>query len=212
MSNSVAKAVSSRAFMVRLLFPLALAAAAPATLAPANDERLRVSLYYVAVEPDYPASSRDAFRDARGRALYRASTEFVAAAAIEGAARTAAGRLLVFDPEHPGQGWGWSANPFGVDALDCPLIPYRTAAVPRWIPLGARLYIPETVGLPLPDGRRHDGYWYATDRGVGIEGDRIDLFMRFGKTSMRAGEQFGLEYLKPVHVRIIGRVQGCAKS
>ena len=136
----------------------------------------------------------------------------MAAASIEGAARTAAGRLLVFDPETPRQGWAWSAAPSGIDARDCPLVPYRTAAVPRWIPLGARLYIPETVGLPLPDGRRHDGYWYATDRGLGIDGDRIDLFMSFGKASMRNGERFGLEYLTPVHARIIGRLHGCARS
>jgi 3D (Asp-Asp-Asp) domain-containing protein len=211
MGDRLANALSCFAFAVRLLAPLPLVAA-PATLAPANAERLRVSLYYVADESDYPSSGGDAFRDARGQPLYHASSQFVAAAAIEGAARTAAGRLLVFDPEHPGQGWAWSKAPFGVDALDCPLIPYRTAAVPPWIPLGARLYIPETVGLPLPDGRRHDGYWYATDRGVGIDGDRIDLFMRFGKASMRAGERFGLDYLKPVHARIVGRLHGCARS
>ncbi len=211
MGKRLAKALSCLAFMALLLSPLR-PASAPATLAPVLSERLRVSLYYVAVEGDYPASGGDAFRDARGHPLYHASPEFVAAAAIEGAARTAAGRLLVFDPEDPGQGWAWSRAPFGVDALDCPLIPYRSAAVPPWIPLGARLYIPETVGLPLPNGRRHDGYWYATDRGVGIDGDRIDLFMRFGKASMRSGERFGLEYLKPVHARIFGRLQGCPTS
>jgi 3D (Asp-Asp-Asp) domain-containing protein len=199
---------------IRLLAALALLAAqvssAPAS-APAAS-KFRVSLYYVALEGDYPVSREGAFRDARGRALYRASPAFVAAASVEGSARTASGRSLMFDPQHPREGWAWSAEPFGVDARDCPLLPYRTAATPPWIPLGARLYIPETVGLLLPGGRRHDGYWYATDRGVGIEGDRIDLFMRFGKASMRAGEQFGLDYLKPVHVRLIGRLRGCPKG
>jgi 3D (Asp-Asp-Asp) domain-containing protein len=211
MGKRLAKLLSCLAFVVRLLTPLPLVAA-PTTLDPINGGRLRVSLYYVADEPDYPSRGGDAFRDASGHPLYHASPAFVAAATIEGAARTAAGRLLVFDPETPGQGWAWSAARFGVDALDCPLIPYRTAAVPRWIPLGARLYIPETVGLPLPDGGRHDGYWYATDRGVGIDGDRIDLFMSVGKASMRAGERFGLEYLKPVHARVVGRLQGCARG
>jgi 3D (Asp-Asp-Asp) domain-containing protein len=211
MGSRLAKTFSAFVVLVRLLSPLALAAA-PATLAPASDEPFRVSLYYVAMEDDYPLTGDGAFRDAHGRALYRASRAFVAAASIEGSARTTGGRSLMYDPEHPGQGWAWSPEPYGVDAVDCPLIPYRTAAVPSWIPLGARLYIPETVGLPLPDGRRHDGFWYATDRGIGIEGDRIDLFMRFGKASMSGGERFGLDYLKPVHVRMTGRLHGCPKA
>jgi 3D (Asp-Asp-Asp) domain-containing protein len=213
MGRRIARALASFAVVARLGLLLAVAAA-PAAPAPGREERFRVSLYYVAFEPDYGPSNGDgaAFRDARGRPLYYASQAFVAAASIEGSARTAGGRLLVFDPENPGRGWAWSAEPFGVDARDCPLIPYRTAAIPHWMPLGTRLYIPETVGLPLPDGRRHDGYWYATDRGMGIEGDRIDLFMRFGKASMRDGERFGLEYLRPLHVRVVGRVHGCPSA
>src|SRR5438270_870571 len=157
--------------MVRLLAPLALICAAvslaPARAPPApGDQTFRVSLYHVAVEGDYPAERDGAFRASGGDVLYPASRAFVADAMIEGSARTAEGAVLVFDPENPDRGWKWSAEPYGVDALGCPLIPYRTAAAPPWMPLGSRLYIPETVGLPLPDGGRHDGYWYATDRGV----------------------------------------------
>jgi len=130
---------------------------------------MRVSLYYVAVEGDYPAGRDGVFLDARGRVLYRSSKAFLAAASVEGSARTAGGRSLAFDPENPRGGWAATAQPYGLDALGCPLVPYRTAAAPSWMPLGTRLYIPETVGLPLPNGARHDGYWYATDRGVGIE-------------------------------------------
>jgi 3D (Asp-Asp-Asp) domain-containing protein len=174
-----------------------------------DDLLVRVSLYYVAVEDDYPRGRQAAFRDRDGRVLYRASQAFVTAAAIEGSARTADGATLSFEPEKPAQGWKWSDAPYGEDALGCPLVPFRTVAAPSWLPLGARLYIPETVGLPLPGGGRHDGYWYATDRGVGIEGDRIDLFMQVGQASLRGGERFGLEYLKPVRVRVVGRVNGC---
>lgn len=201
--------------MSRLSRALALLGAA-AAIAPSqartplqSGATLRASLYYVAVEGDYPAGRDGVFRDARGGVLHRGSRAFLTAAAIEGSARTARGMSLTFDPENPARGWSTTAEPYGLDALGCPLAPYRTVAAPRWMPLGTRLYIPETVGLPLPDGRRHDGYWYATDRGVGIEGDRIDLFMRLGKASMQAGEQFGLDYLKPLHVRVVGRVHGC---
>ena len=203
--------------MLHLLAPLALlgatALSAPAP-GPAADGDLpfRVSLYYVAVEEDYPAGRDSGFRDAGGRLLYPASPDFVAAAAVEGAARTEAGASLVFDPANPDRGWSWSDAPYGIDALGCPLIPFRSAAAPPWIPLGTRLFIAETVGLPLPDGGRHDGIWYATDRGVGITGDRIDLFMRLGETSMRQGEQFGLDYLKPVRVRLLGPLGGCPEA
>ncbi|HKR88200.1 MAG TPA: 3D domain-containing protein [Phenylobacterium sp.] len=201
--------------MSRLSPALALLGAA-AVIAPSQaripSERgatLRASLYYVAVEGDYPAGRDGVFRGARGEVLHRGSRAFLQAASVEGSARTARGVSLTFDPEHPARGWSTTLEPYGLDALGCPLAPYRTVAAPKWMPLGTRLYIPETVGLPLPDGRRHDGFWYATDRGVGIEGDRIDLFMRLGEASMRAGERFGLDYLKPLHVRVVGRVHGC---
>jgi 3D (Asp-Asp-Asp) domain-containing protein len=170
---------------------------------------MRSSLYYVAVERDYPSGGDGLFRDAEGRVLYRASRAYLAAASIEGSAKTAAGATLVFDPANPRDGWRWSRTPYGLDALGCPLVPYRTVAVPPRIPLGTTLYIPETVGLRLPDGTRHDGVWYATDRGVGIDGDRIDLFMHQGRASMATGEAFGLEYLRPLHVRILARIAGC---
>lgn len=201
--------------MSRLSPVLALVVAA-ATIAPSRARTplesgavLRASLYYVAVEADYPPGRDGVFRDARGDVLYRGSSAFLEGASIEGSARTAHGASLSFDPENPANGWSATTEPFGLDAIGCPLVPYRTVAAPTWMPLGTRLYIPETVGLPLPDGRRHDGYWYATDRGVGIEGDRIDLFMRLGKASMRSGERFGLDYLKPIHVRVVGQLHGC---
>lgn len=174
-----------------------------------RDRLMRASLYYVALERDYPPGREAAFQDGMGRVLYRASRNYLAAASREGAAKTIGGGTLVFDPANPQGGWRWTGAPYGVDALGCPLMPYRTAAVPDRIPLGTELFIPETVGLRLPDGSRHDGRWYATDRGVGIEGDRIDLFMRLGLASMAGGEAFGLEYLRPLHVRILGRVRGC---
>jgi 3D (Asp-Asp-Asp) domain-containing protein len=199
---------------------MAAAVAALAAAAPASDRAdpqraprvMRASLYYVAMEGDYPPGRDGAFRDRAGRVLYRASASYVAAAAVEGAALTADGRVLVFDPSAPGEGWRWSRTGFGVDALGCGLVPHRSAAVPPEIPLGSILYIPETVGLPTAEGRAHDGVWFATDRGVGIDGDRIDLFMHLGRSSMAAAEAFGLDYLRPLHVRVVGRVRGCPSA
>jgi 3D (Asp-Asp-Asp) domain-containing protein len=73
-----------------------------------------------------------------------------------------------------------------LDALGCRVVAMRTVAVDRrLVPSRTRLFIPATVGLAMPDGSRHDGYWYASDTGGAIRGNRIDLFTGRGAASMR---------------------------
>ena len=45
------------------------------------------------------------------------------------------------------------------------------------------VFIKETVGLKMPDGQSHDGYWYASDTGGAIKGQRIDLYTGAGAGS-----------------------------
>src|SRR5205809_1098177 len=72
-----------------------------------------------------------------------------------------------------------------MDALGCRVVAMCTVAVDRrLVPSRTRLFIPATVGLTMPDGRRHDGYWYASDTGGAIRGARIDLFTGRGAASM----------------------------
>ena len=55
------------------------------------------------------------------------------------------------------------------DFLGCKSFPMRTAAVDGIkVKRHSLLFIKETVGLPMPNGRLHDGYWFATDIGGGI--------------------------------------------
>ncbi|HEY1425897.1 MAG TPA: 3D domain-containing protein [Caulobacteraceae bacterium] len=62
----------------------------------------------------------------------------------------------------------------------------RTAAVDGTnLPRHTVLFIKETVGMPMPDGSKHDGYWYASDVGGAIHKGRIDLFTGSGAASMR---------------------------
>ena len=49
---------------------------------------------------------------------------------------------------------------------------------PRYIPRRTRLFIPETVGMRMPDGTLHDGYWYASDTGGAIKG--ANRFLQIG--------------------------------
>src|SRR5215472_12391119 len=63
-----------------------------------------------------------------------------------------------------------------LDSLGCKVVPMRTAAVDGVaLPRHTVLFIKETVGLPMPDGSKHDGYWYASDEGSAIHSGRFDV-------------------------------------
>jgi 3D (Asp-Asp-Asp) domain-containing protein len=95
----------------------------------------------------------------------------------------------------------------GRDSMGCKVSPMRTVAIDRaLITRGAILFIKETVGMLLPGGGVHDGYWYASDTGGAIKGARIDLFTGSGAGSMRAAEQLNL---KTLTVTKVGEFKGC---
>ncbi len=93
------------------------------------------------------------------------------------------------------------------DSLGCRLAPMRTVATdPRVFPRHSILFIKETVGLKLPDGSTHDGYWYASDVGGAIKGARIDLFTGAGAASMKVLQALNLTTITAVKV---GMFEGC---
>lgn len=95
----------------------------------------------------------------------------------------------------------------GNDSLGCRPVPMRTVAVdPRYIPRRTRLFIPETVGMRMPDGSIHDGYWYASDTGGAIRGQKIDLYTGHGRGSMRPAMRFNQQRVTIVDA---GRFDGC---
>ncbi|HEX6859100.1 MAG TPA: 3D domain-containing protein [Caulobacteraceae bacterium] len=94
-----------------------------------------------------------------------------------------------------------------LDALGCKPVAMRTAAVDtHQIPKRTVLFIKETVGLQMPDGSKHDGYWYASDTGGAIKGERIDLYTGKGKASMKPLMPFNLSRLS---VTKVGVFKGC---
>jgi 3D (Asp-Asp-Asp) domain-containing protein len=94
-----------------------------------------------------------------------------------------------------------------LDSIGCKPVAMRTAAVdPKQIPRRTILFIKETVGLEMPDGSKHDGFWYASDVGGAIKGDRIDLYTGNGKGSMKALMPFNLSKLS---VTRVGSFKGC---
>jgi len=95
----------------------------------------------------------------------------------------------------------------GLDSLGCRVVPMRTIAVDKTlIPRRTVLFIKETVGLKMPDGAEHDGYWYASDVGGAIKGERIDLYTGQGAASMKPVRQLSLARLSAVKV---GTFKGC---
>jgi len=93
------------------------------------------------------------------------------------------------------------------DSLGCKVSPMRTVAIDRaLITRGAILFIKQTVGLLLPGGGVHDGYWYASDTGGAIRGARIDLFTGPGARSMRPLQPLNL---KTLTVTKVGQFKGC---
>jgi len=93
------------------------------------------------------------------------------------------------------------------DSLGCKVAAMRTVAVdPKVIPRRTVIFIKETVGLAMPDGSKHDGYWYASDIGGAIKGLKLDLFSGFGASSMKA--LGGLD-LSSLSVSKVGEFKGC---
>ena len=93
------------------------------------------------------------------------------------------------------------------DSIGCPVAAMRTVAVdPAIVSRRSIIFIKETVGMPLPGGGVHDGYWYASDVGGAIKGRRIDLFTGPGAASMRAMASLNLRRLS---VSKVGDFTGC---
>jgi len=114
-----------------------------------------------------------------------------------------------------GAGWNLKATLYhagakGVGALDslgCKVVAMRTVAIDKnLIPKRSVLFIKETVGLKMPDGSTHDGYWYASDVGGAIKGQRIDLYTGSGARSMSQARALNLASLTAIRV---GEFKGC---
>jgi 3D (Asp-Asp-Asp) domain-containing protein len=93
------------------------------------------------------------------------------------------------------------------DSLGCTVSPMRTVAADQTrFARHSIIFIKETAGMPLPEGGVHDGYWYVSDIGGAIRGDRIDLFTGQSAASMRPMMPLNL---KTLTVSKVGEFSGC---
>ena len=94
-----------------------------------------------------------------------------------------------------------------LDSLGCKVVAMRTVAIDsHLIPKRSILFIKETVGMKMPDGSTHDGYWYASDTGGAIKGKRIDLYTGRGARSTNQAQDLNLAKLTAIRV---GEFKGC---
>jgi 3D (Asp-Asp-Asp) domain-containing protein len=132
-----------------------------------------------------------------GFLLGRFPRTFVYELKLEGSGMLRDGRAINYDGRCPyGIGFCFQTldpaeHPLGKGGQGRPLEPFRSVAVdPRFVPLGTPLYLPELVGLRLPDGSRHDGCVRADDTGGNIRRRELDFFVESYATYKFLDDQF----------------------
>ncbi len=145
----------------------------------------RLSYYWLAYESEYAFEKYDTdIYDRYGFWIGRYPQAFVYELKLEGTGFLRDGRLLNYDgPCEYGIGTCFSAldlseHPLGRGVQNRSLMPFRSVAVdPLLIPIGSPIFVPELVGVVLPDGTRHDGCLRADDQGGAIKGGKLDFFV-----------------------------------
>jgi 3D (Asp-Asp-Asp) domain-containing protein len=159
----------------------------------------------VALERRYENDPKDAvLLTMQDQILVEVSSAFKRALEIEGSGRLMDGRVINYAGFREGSSrWAFTVHPYGRGAGNCPLIPFRTVAMDRRkVPLGSVAYIDETVGMTLPDGTIHDGFWRVEDVGGAIKEDRVDLFVGDGNQGAVL-RRHGITHLMPLTVRLV---------
>jgi 3D (Asp-Asp-Asp) domain-containing protein len=151
----------------------------------AEREGFRLSFYWLAYESEYANEAYDTpIYTRRGYYIGSFPSAFVFELKLEGSGILRDGRVLNYDGEcNYGVGTCFKAlalneHPLGAGVQQRPLEPFRSIAVdPRFIPIGATVYVPELVGVVMPDGTRHDGCLRADDMGGAIKEHKLDFFV-----------------------------------
>ena len=145
----------------------------------------RLSFYWLAYESEYANEKYDVNIYTReGWWIGRFPSAFVFELKLEGSGILRDGRVINYDGECKyGMGTCFKfldpqEHPLGRGVQGRPLEPFRSIAVdPRFIPIGSPVYVPELVGLTLPDGSQHDGCLRADDQGGAIKFQKMDFFV-----------------------------------
>jgi 3D (Asp-Asp-Asp) domain-containing protein len=149
------------------------------------EQGFRLSFYWLAYESEYANEKYDtAIYTREGWFIGRYPSAFVFELKLEGSGILRDGRVINYDGECPyGIGTCFRAldpaeHALGRGVQNRPLEPFRSVAVdPRFIPIGSTIYVPEIIGVQLPDGTHHDGCLRADDQGGAIKFQKMDFFV-----------------------------------
>jgi 3D (Asp-Asp-Asp) domain-containing protein len=169
--------------------------------------KFRNTYYYLKEEAPYANKPKDtSLLTPKGSILAPVNSTFKKLLDIEGSGLLIDGRVVNFAGVVGGViRYLPTIHPWGRGVGNCALRPFRSIAVdPKEIAFGSIVRIQETIGMPLPDGTLHDGYWVTSDTGGAIRGDRIDLFS--GKESWgNTFSRFKIKHLQALTITLIAR-------
>lgn len=162
---------------------------------PARDENASGHRVFRNTYYDFPAETTQG----KGAVIYDASCQKIAdvsqrfhdAVCVQGSGRIASGQTISFarrdcecasicprtDQRICFEALDPARFPWGRGALGKPITPLSSVAVDTSVvPFKTKLFIPDAVGLPRPDGAPHDGCFVAEDRGLKVKGEHVDIF------------------------------------
>ncbi|MBN20813.1 MAG: hypothetical protein CL678_05930 [Bdellovibrionaceae bacterium] len=186
--------------MVRFLSVLLFASSF--TAFGSEDLKLRNTYYYVELESDHAGAPKtESILTMKGKLIAKVSPRFKKLVDIEGTGKLMDGRIINYAGQiNKEVRYSVVRADYGLGVRRCKLVPFQSIAVDRKvIPLGSRVRIEETIGMELPDGTIHDGYWWAHDIGGAIKKDRVDLFIGYKKNKQILKKQ-GIRSLQPLTI------------
>lgn len=171
------------------------------------------TFYWVALERESNTKKTKPIKDMKGNIITYVTESFYKELVMEGTGRLLDGRIINFAGKVQKPDGNIEIRflicppeaPYGYGAIDLaiPLIPFRSIAVdPNVVPLKSKIYIPKVVGMPLPDGSKHDGYFIASDVGAAIINKRIDMFTSYGDQSF-VFENYGIVNMKDLDIYLV---------
>lgn len=190
----------------------------PADVVKIND--LLPTMYYTAEEDKvackgkygsttYNGTEKSKIRDVEGKTIATVCTRFYRVLLMEGSAilkdrgegKVGVNYSLKIGEDRRYHKLGRCALGEGVKRDLC-LLPYHTLASDNTIhAIGEIIYIPGAVGLQLPDGTLHDGYFIVRDTGsafTGIGAQRVDMFTGLDPDNDNVFSRAGFHHKKPM--------------
>ncbi len=100
---------------------------------------------------------------------------------------------------------------------DLCLLPYHTLATDNKVHLiGEIIFVPKAVGLTLPDGSRHEGYFIVRDTGKAFQGigaQRVDMFTGLDPDYSNILQRAGFHHKNPMEAyKVSGPSAGVIKD